>query len=179
MKLRVNNVVIVAQFPDTTFDLTYLKECLRQQIPWVDYDPWMFPALRVKEKYSALIYRNGKVIILGVKHLDVNEVCTWITQLLTPYVGELPEPNVTIGNIVATAQLDYRVDLDKLSEQPGVVYDPSVHPAASILFGDKQLLVFSSGKVILPGFKSLDDLFRALELVQEVTSLAKIDQTET
>jgi len=67
--------------------------------------------------------------------------------------------------LVATAQINQFVDLEKLIGVEGFHYDPAVYRCAYLKDGNTRgkISVFSSGKMICVGAKSLEDAERNLE----------------
>lgn len=78
---------------------------------------------------------------------------------------------VSIVNVVVTAALDQRIDLDKLGKYPEIVHDPEIYGGRAAYYRSPEftgeVTVFPSGKMISVGTKSETEAFRALELAKE------------
>jgi transcription initiation factor TFIID TATA-box-binding protein len=111
---------------------------------------------------KATIYRSGKYIIYGLASLDevdasYREFLTLISPLIDPSLASLPE----IRNIVGMDDFQIEVALSRLVvalKMEQVEYEPEQFPGL-IYRGDAgTALIFSSGKVILAGFKDLSSM---------------------
>jgi len=71
---------------------------------------------------------------------------------------------IEIVNVVATAEIGDRVDLDKLSQRLEVIYNPSKYRCAYFKDNEMQgkVSIFPSGKMIAVGSKSEEDARRDL-----------------
>src|SRR5437870_5822271 len=67
-------------------------------------------------------------------------------------------PRLTVVNIVATAQLNQFVNLERLVHEAGFSYDPKVYRCAYLKDGKtrSKVIIFSSGRMISVGSKSLE-----------------------
>jgi transcription initiation factor TFIID TATA-box-binding protein len=111
---------------------------------------------------KATIYRSGKYIIYGLASLDevdasYREFLTLISPLIDPSLASPPE----IRNIVGMDDFQIEVPLSRLVvalKMEQVEYEPEQFPGL-IYRGDAgTALIFSSGKVILAGFKDLSSM---------------------
>lgn len=88
-------------------------------------------------------------------------------------------PKLSIVNLVATAELGRRVNLQKLQNVKGFLYDLSIYRCAYLK--DKKtrakVLVFGTGKMISVGAKSLQDANRDLNYA--ATRLSQLDLIPT
>lgn len=90
-------------------------------------------------------------------------------------------PGLTIVNIVATSELEQRVDLDKLACTKGFLYDYAIYPCAYLKDENMQATVsiFASGKMICVGSKSLDSARHDLKhAAKRLAELGLIEPTE-
>ncbi|MDN5338903.1 MAG: transcription initiation factor TATA-box-binding protein [Euryarchaeota archaeon] len=111
---------------------------------------------------KATIYRSGKYIIYGLASLDevdtsYREFLTLISPLIDPSLASPPE----VRNIVGMDDFQIEIPLSRLVvalRMEQVEYEPEQFPGL-IYRGDAgTALIFSSGKVILAGFKDLDSM---------------------
>jgi transcription initiation factor TFIID TATA-box-binding protein len=86
-------------------------------------------------------------------------------------IADFEMTKVTIVNVVATAALGQRVDLEELGKCPQIVHDPEIYGGRVAYFRSSeftgQVTIFASGKMISVGSKSEAEAFRALELAKE------------
>ncbi|MCK9278173.1 MAG: hypothetical protein M0P22_08815 [Methanoculleus sp.] len=106
---------------------------------------------------KATIYRSGKYIIYGLSSLDnvdksYREFLTLISPIIDPSLASPPE----VRNIVGMDDFQIEIPLSRLVvalRMEQVEYEPEQFPGL-IYRGDAgTALIFSSGKVILAGFK--------------------------
>jgi TATA-box binding protein (TBP) (component of TFIID and TFIIIB) len=78
---------------------------------------------------------------------------------------------VSIVNVVATAALGRRVDLDELGKCPKILHDPDVYGGRVAYYRSPEfageVTVFASGKMISVEGRSETEAFRALKLAKE------------
>ncbi|MCK9313495.1 MAG: TATA-box-binding protein [Methanocorpusculum sp.] len=93
-------------------------------------------------------------------------------------MSSLPENSLKIENIVASTKVNDSLDLVSLAAQiPGAEYNKQRFPGVVLRMQDPKIaaLVFSSGKVVLTGAKSIDSLTRGLELLVSILKGLKIE----
>jgi len=86
--------------------------------------------------------------------------------------------NIKIENIVASASLGVRVPLEKMVEHlEGTEYEPEQFPGLVYRIKDPKaaMLVFSSGKIVCTGARSIVDVRKAIEKVAMMIRSIKID----
>ncbi len=86
--------------------------------------------------------------------------------------------NIKIENIVASASLGVRVPLEKFIENiEGTEYEPENFPGLVYRIKDPKaaMLIFSSGKVVCTGARSIADVRKAVEKVAMMIRLIKIN----
>jgi transcription initiation factor TFIID TATA-box-binding protein len=119
------------------------------------------------------IFPSGKLISVGTttreqaKH-DLQETVDTLTQanLIKPI-----SVTANVRNIVALLTLPNPIPLEQL-EEPNSIYEPEQFPAA-ILKVEKPkatYLIFNSGKIVILGTKTEDELRRSAELIKEIIS---------
>ena len=89
-----------------------------------------------------------------------------------------PEDSLKIENIVASAKVTDSLDLPSLAaEIKGAEYNKKRFPGVVLRMQDPKIaaLVFGSGKVVLTGAKSIENLSRGLEILCGLLRDLKID----
>ena len=136
----------------------------------VEYHPDQFPGLvfRLKTpKTATLIFSSGKMVCTGGKSEDqsrkaVQEVVRRLKK------GGIPiknEAEIEIQNIVASASLGGKIDLEKAARQlPKSMYEPEQFPGLIHRMPDPKtvILLFSSGKLVCTGAKREGEVYRAV-----------------
>lgn len=117
------------------------------------------------------IFFSGKMISVGTRGEDeARHDLEYTRDLLVDEGVVKPVELVFITrNIVAILVLDH-VDLEALADELGAVYEPEQFPAAiyKIENPNTTFLIFSSGKIVILGAKSLAHLNKAAESITEV-----------
>lgn len=112
------------------------------------------------------IFPSGKMISVGTR--SIKEAIRELNLVAKALKAGMTEPK--IRNIVATADLGYGVDLERISliGEMMTVYEPEQFPGAIIkisLGEDKiaTILLFASGKLVCLGLKKLEAIKKAIE----------------
>ena len=166
------NIVVKADLginPDLSLDL----EKITKTIDNVEYDKKRFPGLFLRildPKCVAIIFRNGKMILSGLK--SFNNIDIIISRIISEFKSKVKiKINIKavkseIVNIVTTAELDDRIDLDLAAiKLENIIYEPEIFPA--LIYKSETpvkcvFLVFNNGKMVLTGIKEADSIEPAL-----------------
>ncbi len=169
--IKLENLVFSINIPER-LNLEELSKKLKD----VTYDPSNFPGIvyRLNEhRVTALIFSSGKIICTGLK--DYNKI-EEVSQEIVNNINEALNMNIkredckiSVNNIVATVNLNKQIDLSSLVFLfDNVEYEPEDFPG--LILRDSSgitFLIFSTGKVVCTGAKSLD------ELVDKINDLVK------
>ncbi|MDI6903447.1 MAG: TATA-box-binding protein [Methanocellales archaeon] len=177
MPIKVENVVANAKFAEE-FDLSLIES----KLDGAEYDRKKFPGLvyRVKQPKAAfLIFGTGKVVCTGAKSVD--DVRTVIEnmakKLRSMGVPVVEHPEFTVQNIVATANLGVGLDLNAIAIGLGlenIEYEPEQFPGLVYRLQEPKVvaLIFGSGKIVLTGGKSPEELeIAACKIITELESM--------
>ena len=119
------------------------------------------------------IFLSGKLISVGTKSLKQAKEDLQKTAdiLLLNKLIQSSKIRVRLRNIVALLEEPYKIDLEKLSNQELVMYEPEQFPSAILKHTDPKVayLIFASGKIIILGAKSLEILNQGAVIIQELT----------
>jgi transcription initiation factor TFIID TATA-box-binding protein len=168
IQVKVENIVATVTIGQP-IDLEYLDKAL----PNVEYDPEQFPGLVLRleaPKVTALVFRSGRMVVTGSKSTPtlIKAVKKIIKMLLKYYVTITTKPRIQIQNIVASANLGAEVMLEKVAFLlENTMYEPEQFPGLIYRMSDPHvvLLIFSSGKMVITGAKSEDEVFLAVRNV--------------
>ena len=132
-------------------------------------NPGTFPGVICKipkPKTAMLIFRTGKIICSGARSHDYVEGATEklieILKLGGVFIKE--KPIIEVQNIVASAQMDFKVNLEVAAlDCEGTEYEPEQFPGLVLRLTDPKtvMLIFRSGKMIITGAKTPEDAERA------------------
>lgn len=177
-QINIQNVVASTSIGDD-LDLNAISAAFEN----CEYEPQQFPGLvfRVKDpKTAALIFRSGKVVCTGAKSLAA------VDQAVGIVIGALRakgiqgvqgKPQITIQNIVATADLGSDLNLNAVAVGLGlenVEYEPEQFPGLVYRLRDPKVvvLIFGSGKMVCTGAKRTQDAENAVDKIHaELASL--------
>lgn len=156
MKAKVENIV-----SSITLGVGMDLEKLARSVTDID-NPKRFPGViyRTKDpKLAMLIFRTGKVICSGAR--SRSEINRAVEKLLKKFkeggVKIKEKPKIEIQNIVASAILNFKVNLDLLAiECENTEYEPEQFPGLIFRLDDPKtvMLIFKSGKMIITGAKT-------------------------
>jgi transcription initiation factor TFIID TATA-box-binding protein len=130
----------------------------------VEYRPKKFPGLvfRLKRpKTATLIFSTGKMVCTGAKSekLARSAIRKVVNELKNNGIIILGKPTIVIQNIVASANLHGKIDLELAADiMDNVMYEPEQFPGLIYRMGDPKvvILIFASGKLVCTGGKSAE-----------------------
>ena len=159
LDVSIENVVATGSL-DQKLDLIAIMKVFRN----VEYRPKKFPGLvfRLKRpKTATLIFSTGKMVCTGAKSekLARSAIRKVVKELTDNGIIILGKPEIVIQNIVATANIHGKVDLEAAADiMENVMYEPEQFPGLIYRMGDPKvvILIFSSGKMVCTGAKSAE-----------------------
>ncbi|HJJ61019.1 MAG TPA: TATA-box-binding protein [Methanocorpusculum sp.] len=170
--LKIENVVASTKLSDS-LDLVSLAA----QIPGAEYNKKRFPGvvLRMQEpKIAALVFGSGKVVLTGAKSIpSLAEGLDALVKLMKDLKVEINDnPTYSIQNIVTSADLGSRINLNKIAMSltlDKIEYEPEQFPGLVYRLDDPKVVVllFGSGKLIITGGKVSDDAERAVNKIYQ------------
>jgi transcription initiation factor TFIID TATA-box-binding protein len=143
--------------------------------PGVEYRPEQFPGLvfRLKKpKTATLIFNSGKMVCTGAKSEQEahRAVMTVVKELKKGGIIIISKPDFKVVNIVASAGLGGRVDLELAVEALGkTMYEPEQFPGLIYRMDEPKvvILVFASGNLVCTGAKKEQDVYDAVHKLHE------------
>ncbi len=163
--VRIENIVATVSL-DQTLDLNLIERAL----PNVEYNPDQFPGLIFRldsPKVTALIFKSGKMVVTGAK--STAELIRAVKKIARTLVKHgiliVGKPKIQVQNIVASANLGVEVALEKAAFLlPNSMYEPEQFPGLIHRMDDPKvvLLIFSSGKMVITGAKSEEEVYWAV-----------------
>ena len=157
--INIVNVVATASLGQTLDLLTIMKTFMN-----VEYRPKRFPGLvfRLKRpKTTTLIFSTGKMVCTGAKSEKQarSAVRKVVRELKNSGIIILNTPQIEIQNMVASANLHGKVDLEAAADiMDNVMYEPEQFPGLIYRMADPKvvILIFASGKLVCTGGKSAE-----------------------
>lgn len=170
--IKVENVVANARIAEE-LDLKDIESKIEAAV----FTKKKFPGLvyRTKEPKSAfLIFRSGKVVCTGSKtEAGVRVVMDKLaTDLRSIGIDVVEHPEFKVQNIVASANLGTELNLGAIVtglELEGMEYEPEVFPGLVYRIADPKsaILIFSSGRLVITGGKTIQDCNKSVEVLLE------------
>ena len=164
-KPRIRNVVCTANLgqdvhvmklsvlPSGTYDQAiYRGQCGYIKTPEMEGKVIVFPS-------GKMISVGGRSVANAVKQLNHAKFLLVQEKLI---LDTSLKP--TVRNIIATIDIGHSMPIGKLSSKiPGSTYDPESFPALIIKeLGNCSFLVFASGKIVISGAKSVNEIDTSL-----------------
>jgi len=169
--VEIQNVVAVASL-DQKIDLIPIMKVFKN----VEYRPKKFPGLvfRLKRpKTATLIFGSGKMVCTGAKSekMALSAVRKVVRELKKAGIIILRKPEITIENMVASADIGGDVDLEKASlVLDNIMYEPEQFPGAVYRMDEPKvvILIFSTGKLVITGAKREEQVHEAVDKLRDV-----------
>ena len=171
LDISIVNVVATTSL-DQKIDLLAIRKVFRN----VEYRPKRFPGLvfRLKRpKTATLIFSTGKMVCTGAKSekLARSAVRKVVRELKKQDIIILKNPEIVVQNIVASANLHGKIDLETAADVlDNVMYEPEQFPGLIYRMVDPKtvLLLFTSGKLVCTGAKSEEMVYESVAKVYGV-----------
>ena len=169
LDLRIENVVATASL-EQKIDLPSIMKVFRN----VEYRPRRFPGLvfRMKKpKTATLIFTTGKMVCTGAKSakMAISAVRKVVRELRKEGFIIKRRPKIKIVNIVGTANVGGKVDLEAAAAiMDNIMYEPEQFPGLIYRIQEPKvvMLIFSSGKTVITGGKTREQVEEAVEMVR-------------
>jgi len=166
--VQVQNVVASASL-DQKIDLLAIMKVFRN----VEYRPKQFPGLvfRLKKpKTATLIFGSGKMVCTGAKSekLARSAVIKVVKELKANGIVILGKPKIVIQNMVSSANLHGKIDLETASDvMDNVMYEPEQFPGLIYRMPEPKvvMLLFASGKIVITGAKTEEQVHEAAKKI--------------
>jgi len=170
-KIKIENVVASTDIKKV-ISLDKLLTVLESS----EYEPEQFPGLvyRLDEpKVATLIFRSGKIICVGAQSTSAAKEALRKTVKNIKKIGVRVNENaikVKIENIVVAINLGKELNLDQLAfKLEGSEYEPEQFPGLVYRIEEPKVafLLFSSGRLVCAGAKSIDQVKLALKKLKK------------
>ena len=163
--ITIQNVVATA-----TLNQKVDLNAVVKSYPGVEYRPEQFPGLvfRLKRpKTATLIFSSGKMVCTGAKSGKESRsaIMKVVKELKKDGIIIVGNPELQVVNIVASASLGGKVDLEKaVSTLRKAMYEPEQFPGLICRMDEPKvvMLVFASGSLVCTGAKKEQDVYDAV-----------------
>lgn len=168
---KVHNVVSTVDI-GCTLDLLQIALRLRN----AEYNPKRFHAvvMRILEpRTAALIFRSGKIVVTGARSEAAAHLASRKYARLIQKLGfDVRFIDFKIQNMVASCDVKFPIQIEKLYSLhlQFCSYEPELFPGLIYRMVKPRLvlLIFVSGKIVLTGGKSRNDLKQAFENIYPI-----------
>ena len=141
-----------------------------------EYNPKRFAAviMRIREpKTTALIFSSGKMVVTGAKdETQARNAARKFTRIIQKIDFPAKFSDFKIQNLVASVDVKFPIRLEGLAQNHFTFssYEPEVFPGLIYRMMNPKvaLLIFVSGKLVLTGARTRDDIKRAYEKIYPV-----------
>jgi len=138
--------------------------------PGAEYRPEQFPGLvfRLKRpKTATLIFSSGKMVCTGARSGKESRraILKVVKELKKVGIIILSKPDLKVVNIVASASLGGKVDLEKtVVTLRKTMYEPEQFPGLIYRMDEPKvvILIFASGNLVVTGAKVEQDVYDAV-----------------
>ncbi|ABO34924.1 TATA-box binding protein [Methanococcus maripaludis C5] len=138
-----------------------------------EYDPERYHCIYIRTpgiKRLVTIFKSGKLNTAGSKSIEeAKSAVLEIVDKLNELGFTDKRPEVKIYNIVANISFNKKFDLEEISENFGAEYEPEQFPGVVLKINDPKatFLIFKSGKIVINGVKSNEELENAVRWICE------------
>jgi len=163
--INIQNVVAIA-----TLNQKVDLNAVVKGYPSVEYRPEQFPGLvfRLKRpKTGTLIFSSGKMVCTGAKSGKESRsaIMKVVKELKKGGIIIINKPDLKVVNIVASASLGGKVDLEKtVVTLRKTMYEPEQFPGLMYRMDEPKvvILIFASGSLVVTGTKLEQDVYDAV-----------------
>ncbi len=175
--IKIENIVAYAKISEL-LDI----ELISEKIPNSSYNPDEFNGLSIKFddlKIAAIILPNGKIVCTGAKKIEDAESIIKKLAKQVKNIGFEIEKNyeVKIENVIASTDLKQELHLASIANAlvlQNVDYEPEKFPGLAYKMEElcTVVLLFSPGKIVCTGAKSIEDAKKAInEMIGKLASI--------
>jgi transcription initiation factor TFIID TATA-box-binding protein len=164
--IDIQNVVAAA-----TLNQKVDLNAVAKSFPGVEYRPEQFPGLvfRLRRpKTATLIFGSGKMVCTGARSEKESRraIMTVVKELKKGGIVIIRKPDLKVVNIVASARLGGKVDLEKAATAlEKTMYEPEQFPGLIHRMAEPKvvILIFASGNLVCTGAKKEQDVYDAVQ----------------
>ena len=162
----------------STADLEQVVDLVKvSQLPYTIFDQEIYGGRVVYLKTPSMkgkvsIFFSGKLISVGTKSSEQAQLDLKNAVKILVSEGLINPVNIVVKlrNIVAVHNLGIPVDLEEMALIVNGIYEPEQFPGLILRQDEPKVtyLVFSSGKIVIAGSKSLEDLDLAASKIEKI-----------
>ena len=171
--VRLQNLVATT---DLRADLNL--ETIQHQVRNAEYNPSKFAAcvIRIREpRTTALVFASGKMVVTGAGCWEDAKRATIKFGRAISKLGfsvTVKPEDLKLSNVVASCDVKFAIKLEGLAYEHGTSanYEPELFPGLIYRMQVPRvvLLIFVSGKIVMTGAKTEEDILRAFKVIYPV-----------
>ena len=168
--IKIQNVVAAA-----TLNQKVDLNAVVKGYPGVEYRPEQFPGLvfRLKRpKTATLIFNSGKMVCTGAKSEKESRraVMTVVKELKKGGIIIISRPDLKVVNMVASASLGGKIDLEAVSTLGKTMYEPEQFPGLIYRMDEPKvvILIFETGNLVCTVAKREQDVYDAVHKLHRI-----------
>lgn len=147
-------------------------KAVEEALPGSKRQPRKFPSLVYRFSRPAatlLMFETGKVVCTGAKSEgEARLAVEKLVDMLRSKNLKAEKPEVSVENVVVSASLGRSVNVEKLASAMSLSYEPERFPGATFKHKNKTILVFSSGRIVCVGSKTLEEARQTIDEVKQM-----------
>ena len=170
--LKIENIVASGVISDS-IDLVELAE----KVKGCELNKKRFPGAvyRINNpKIACLIFSTGKIVLTGIRNEKAlkDGLAIVMKSLKKAGIATHKVPEVAITNMVCSYDIGKQINLNKvvvMLNVENIEYEPEQFPGLVYRIKDPKIvaLLFSSGKIILTGGKTIEDIRRGVDVLEQ------------
>jgi len=170
--IKIENIIANTQIADA-LDVLLISE----KIPDSNYNPSEFEGVSIKydlPKTAVIILSNGKIVCTGAKSIEEVESTIKQTVKKIKDIGFELKKDYEIKTENVIVSTDFKMEMHLASIANALLlqhpeYYPELFPGLIYKIDDlcAVLILFSSGKLVCTGAKSIDDATSAVNIMEE------------
>ena len=175
---QIQNIVCTVEL-GCSLDLQYISTHAYN----VEYNPKRFPAVTMRirtPRTTALIFKNGKLVVTGAKiEHDAKIASRRYARIIQKMGFTVSFRKFKIQNIVASSGLNAPICLNTLSSKLGqsASYEPEIFTGLICKSKNHTILVFLSGKMIITGARTRQEIYKAYNNIYPVLKQACVQKS--
>ena len=150
-------------------------QTIQHNVRNAEYNPQKFAAciIRIREpRCTALVFESGKMVVTGAGcEADAKRGTVKFGSTIKKlgFDVSINDEDFHVSNVVASVDVQYAIKLEGLAYEHGTSanYEPELFPGLIYRMQVPKvvLLIFVSGKIVLTGAKSVNDLLEAFRVI--------------
>jgi len=170
--LKIENMVASGAIADS-IDLVELSN----KVKGCELNKKRFPGAvyRIEDpRIACLIFSTGKIVMTGIRNKKAltDGLAVVMKSVKDAGIKTHKVPKVAITNMVCSYNIGTRINLNKVVvtlNVENIEYEPEQFPGLVYRIKDPKIvaLIFSSGKIILTGGKTLEDIKKGVDVLEQ------------